>query len=198
MSLYDTIQCDYPLPDPEFQHEHFQTRDINCTLSHYLITTEGRLWRLRRADAFSDEAPLPDSTGKTKGINYHGELNFYADVGEKRIEYRARFTHGVVEWIRRVGEDETVVDSPERLATDVEDLQMRYWMRLEEFLRRLEDVDPELANRVIEVWGDRDEAAVWLATVQPALKTTSYRALASGKRQAVLDILGRLQHGLPG
>lgn len=199
MSLLDTIRCDYPLPDPEFQKEKFQTRDLGERMNHYRITADGRLMRRsRRGFLFSRNEPEADDTETLVDTHHHGDIILHTSTPKGLLVYRVRFTHGMVEWIRRAGDHETLPDSPDRLATDVEHLQMHYWMRLEEFLRRLEALDPELANRAIEVWDDRADAALWLATVHPALKTTPYRALAVGKRQAVLDLLARFQHGIPG
>lgn len=196
MSLYDTIQCDYPLPDPEFQHEQFQTQDLHCTLSHYLITTEGRLWWLRRVDAFSEDIPLPDPAGKTKGMNYHGEFNFYADVGERRIEYRVRFTHGVVEWIRRATDEGTVADSLTLLAEDARFTERERHARLEAFFERIENLAPEVAQQALETFGDHAKAAHWLGkSLRQFGDQSSYEMLAQGKRRKVLDALVQIDSG---
>jgi len=196
MSLYDTIQCDYPLPDPEFQHEQFQTQDLHCTLSHYLITTEGRLWRLRRADVFSDETPLPDSTGKTKGMNYHGDFSFYTPAGDEWIEYRVRFTHGVVEWIRRATDEGPVADSLALLAEDARFMERERRARLEAFFQRLEKLDPEVAQQALETFGDHAKAAYWLGkALRQFGDRSSYEMLAQGKRLEVLEALTRIDHG---
>ncbi len=101
MSLYDSIQCDYPLPDPEFQHEDFQTKDLDCLLGRYLITAQGRLWRLRRIDPFATDTLSLGNTEKMEDVNFHGDFSFYANTAKGWLKYRVRFTHGTVEWICR-------------------------------------------------------------------------------------------------
>jgi putative toxin-antitoxin system antitoxin component (TIGR02293 family) len=53
-------------------------------------------------------------------------------------------------------------------------------------------------DRAIEVIGDRDEAFRWLGTPVPELGFRAPIALASTKagEKAVLDVLGRLEHGV--
>lgn len=43
MGLFDTIHCEYPLPDARHQDLEFQTKDLECLLSNYTITRDGRL-----------------------------------------------------------------------------------------------------------------------------------------------------------
>jgi len=86
MGMFDDIQCDYPLPLPEYQRNHFQTKSLHCTLSRYRITKDGRL-----VDGFAQEVP------------YDGDLYFY-DIPRPGgwIEFRATFREGrvteLVEW----------------------------------------------------------------------------------------------------
>jgi hypothetical protein len=196
MSLFDTLQCDYPLPDPEFQHEQFQTQDLHCTLSHYLITTEGRLWWLRRADAFSANTPLPDPANKVKGMNYHGDFSFYTYAGGKQIEYRVRFTHGVVEWIRRAKDGEPVADSLAQLAEDAKFMERERLARLEAFFQRLENLDAEVAQQALATFGDHAKAAYWLGkALRQFCDQSSYEMLAQGKQREVLEALTGIDHG---
>ncbi len=105
MSLYDTIKCDYPLPDPEFQGEEFQTKDLEEMLNRYLIAADGKLWRLHKGVDFfgmNDVPPDIAETDKMEDTHYHGDICFYTDTKEGWVEYRARFTHGMVEWIHRI------------------------------------------------------------------------------------------------
>lgn len=196
MSLFDTLQCDYPLPDPEFQQEHFQTKDLHCTLSHYLITAEGRLWWLRRVDAFSQDTPLTDSAGKVKGMNYHGDFDFYADTAKGRIEYRVRFTHGVVEWIRRAKDGDPAADSLAQLAEDAKFMERERRARLEAFFQRLENLDAEVAQQALATFGDHAKAAYWLGKARRQFgDQSSYEMLANGKQQEVLEALTQIDHG---
>ena len=48
MGLFDTVKCEYPLPDPAHQDLEFQTKDFECLLDHYRITRDGRLVREAR------------------------------------------------------------------------------------------------------------------------------------------------------
>lgn len=102
MGLFDTLYCHYSLPDPEFQHLSFQTKDLHCTLGNFLITAEGKLWRLRQGvDLFEVNVRPPDLSDKAEDMNYHGDFSFHTDTQKGWLEYRVRFTHGSVEWIRR-------------------------------------------------------------------------------------------------
>jgi len=198
MSLFDTLQCDYPLPDLEFQHEHFQTKDLNCLLSRYLITADGRLWWLRQGvDPFSEDTPPSAPADKVEDRNYHGDFSFYTHAGEERIEYRVRFTHGTVEWIRREEEEEPAfVDSLEALARDTEYLEQEHQTRLEAFFRRLENLDAEVAQQALATFGDRTKAAHWLGkTLRQFGDQSSYEMLANGKQQEVLEALVRIDSG---
>ncbi len=226
MSLYDTIQSDYPLPDPELQNVEFQSKDLEEMLQRYRITADGRLWRLRWGVHLFGEAERPaHHDALEEDTHYHGDISFHADTSKGWVEYRARFTHGTVEWIRRVeeevarvyptdkikspvhlsigqeavsvGEASAFVDSLERLARDAQDLEQERAMGLEELLTRLERLDPEVAQRAIHVFDNRYDAALWLISVHPALgKWSPYKELARGRRQAVLEALGQLESGV--
>jgi len=98
MGMFDTVLCEYPLPDARHQDLDFQTKDLECLLDTYIITREGRLVQQATnrgwgADLDHDvEWPL------------HGDIRIYTSVKEEDttswIEYVVRFTHGRVEWIR--------------------------------------------------------------------------------------------------
>ncbi|MGH7489484.1 MAG: hypothetical protein ACREMY_28365, partial [bacterium] len=102
MGLFDTIHCEYPLPDPKHQDLEYQTKDLDCLMDCYTITNDGRLLRhVRRGRKGPDrdvEWPL------------HGDLRMYTslpgDPPENRtwVEYVVRFTHSNVEWIKPHGE----------------------------------------------------------------------------------------------
>lgn len=112
MGMYDAIRCDYPLPDPELQDAEFQTKDLGQTLSRYRITADGRLCLSREVVDIFDEghrAPHREEPRSMEDKRYHGDINFYTYVGEQRVEYHARFTHGVIEWIRRITDESPAV-----------------------------------------------------------------------------------------
>lgn len=196
MGLFDTLTCDYPMPDPEFQHLNFQTKDLGSTLTRYHITVDGRLWRLRQGvDFFEENIHPPDPTDKVENMNYHGDFSFYTNDAKEWLKYRIRFTRGTVEWIRREGEEDTVAaDSLTTLARDAKDMEREWTARLAGFLQRLEVLDAEVVKRVIKTFGDRTKAARWLATAQRGLNyVTPYQTLAQGRRQAVLDALQQIK-----
>ena len=200
MSLFDTIHCDYPLPDPEFQHEEFQTKDLERTLDRYRITADGRLLQLpRRVAQFAQDARPPDAK-QAEDMNYHGDLGFYTSTAKGWIEYHARFTHGYLDWILHPGEPKPVsADSLERLAWNARNLEQERATKLEALLQRLEVLDPEVAKQAVFVFDDRADAALWLVSVHPAFGQRSpCEELAQGKRQDILDVLTRILHGIPG
>lgn len=102
MGLFDTIHCEYPLPDARHQDLDFQTKDLECLLGEYTITRDGRLVRHARRGGLGRldrdiEWPI------------HGDIRIYTYIrdpaGETEwIEYVARFTHSRVEWIRPLEE----------------------------------------------------------------------------------------------
>ena len=198
MSLFDTLQCDYPLPDPEFQHEEFQTKDLECTLERYRITADGRLWRLsRRMGLFEKDTGLPEAAEKAKDMNYHGELCFYTSRDKDWLEYRARFTCGTVEWIWRA-EDEAPadIDSLKRLAQNAKFIEREHESQLEAFFQRLENLDAEVAQQALATFGDRAKAAYWLGkALRQFGDQSSYEMLAQGKQREVLEALTGIDHG---
>lgn len=103
MGMFDTIRCEYPLRDKQFQKESFQTKSLECLLDEYKITKRGRLvlvgsGRRNKSDQIVD-------------TEHHGDIRFYTSVGERDdgsyewVEYEARFTEGTVKWIKRVDEE---------------------------------------------------------------------------------------------
>jgi len=93
MGLFDTVRCEYRLPNPAHQDLEFQTKDLDCLLDHYVITLDGRLIRLasefRRLER---DIEWP----------YHGDIQIYAADPQRKdefVDYTVRFTHGRVEWI---------------------------------------------------------------------------------------------------
>lgn len=101
MGLFDTIYCQYPLPNPRHQDLDFQTKDLECLLDTYTITQEG--WSVQHAKrGWGAERQVRDVEWPL-----HGDLRFYTSVKTEEpswIEYVARFTHGRVEWIRPIEE----------------------------------------------------------------------------------------------
>jgi hypothetical protein len=81
MGMFDTIQCEKPLPgEPKPPvHAWLQSKDFKRGLEVYRITADDRLIGL------SGEA-LP----------FHGILNFYTYEDDIWFEYEAKFTDGVL------------------------------------------------------------------------------------------------------
>lgn len=59
MGMFDYIICEYPLPDGFTASDEFQSKDLDCMLSSYIITSDGRL--------------ILDNID----CHYDGTLNFY-------------------------------------------------------------------------------------------------------------------------
>jgi hypothetical protein len=90
--MFDTVHCEYPLPDSQHQGLDFQTKDLECALFDFTITRDGRLVRhaLRGGRWAKRDVEFP----------IHGDIRIYTSKDKVWIEYAVRFTHGRVEWIR--------------------------------------------------------------------------------------------------
>ena len=198
MGMFDTLRCDYPLPDPEFQERTFHTNDLGCLLDHYRIDTDGRLRQIRRKLHVPRDDRAVRQAPESEDTHYHGDLRFYANTAKEQVEYQARFTHGVVEWIRRQKDQAPeFTDTLEQLARDARYLEQEREAQLERLLQRLKRLDPEGAKRTVRVFDDRGDAALWLTTANRGLADlTPYQALAQGKRQDILDTLWRIEYGV--
>ena len=96
MGMFDSIRCDYPLPDPSHQRLGFQTKSLFCMLLHYTITVDGRLLE----DAHRDGRHVP-----VREWPFNGDLIMGGgDPGRDWVDYFIRFTHGRVEQVRRLEE----------------------------------------------------------------------------------------------
>jgi hypothetical protein len=113
MGMFDSIICEYPLPDPEVQKELFQTKDLDSCMDTYTITKAGRLiHHFKEFEATPKEERPQDSfwpsirvkAGSERYIdkNYHGWLNFYAALNHKWCEYNAKFTDGTLVELEKV------------------------------------------------------------------------------------------------
>ncbi len=107
MGMFDYVKCEYPLPDPELQTEEFQTKDFDCVMDAYIITSEGRL--LLQPSQWVDISGQPlNDPGPPTDIDHHGYLRFYTSRngphGRLWYEYSARFTDGQLVSIERIQE----------------------------------------------------------------------------------------------
>lgn len=102
MGMFDIIRTNYRLPNIEVSEDltlvfnagntkhfgyetEFQTKDLECVLDRYLISSHGRL--------------ILTSGQVNEDVNYHGRIIFYTTVkkplgGGYYIEYHAKFTDG--------------------------------------------------------------------------------------------------------
>lgn len=102
MGLYDVVRTNFRLPDieinenltlyfnrgnlREFGYEtEFQTKDFDCALDQYLISSRGRLFIKNGLE--------------NEDTNYHGMMSFYTSIwppigGGYFIEFHAKFTDG--------------------------------------------------------------------------------------------------------
>src|SRR5437870_7813570 len=71
MVIFDTVTCDYPLPDARHQDLEFQTKDLEKVLGHYTITGDGRLIRPAQPSPFVP-APVSDVEWPI-----HGDISIY-------------------------------------------------------------------------------------------------------------------------
>ena len=101
MGMYDTVYCEYPLPNARHQDLDFQTKNLECLMDEYALTQDGRLVR-RAGIGFGGEGLDRDTEWPL-----HGDIRIYTSVKTEDppwIEYVVRFTHGRVEWIRPLAE----------------------------------------------------------------------------------------------
>ena len=98
MSMFDRI---------EYEGKEYQTKDLDCTMTTYIINDEGRLMvenfhleELPRDqwDEFDKKIGFGNKriSDGMQDTNYHGMLNFYTSDQERNvwIEYSAKFTDG--------------------------------------------------------------------------------------------------------
>ncbi len=77
MGMFDSIRCEWPLPDGG-DGSDMQTKSLGCCLTQYVIAADGRLRHVKGSDS-----------------GFHGIMRFYAhDPGTGRREYEAKFSDG--------------------------------------------------------------------------------------------------------
>ncbi len=105
MGLFDEVICEFPLPGwPEGEEPRFQTKDLDCFMETFSITSDGRLLAARDERATSGTAP---SAG-WRDAEYHDYLVFYTSLerpgGREWFEYRAKVTDGQLVDLERIQE----------------------------------------------------------------------------------------------
>lgn len=103
MGLFDDIRIAAPhneALDPRVRDATFQTKDFECLLNMYYVSSDGRL-----IECIGDDC--------TRDTEYHGDIEFYILLPDRPkekghfddgrlLEYKARFTDGTLQWIRPV------------------------------------------------------------------------------------------------
>jgi hypothetical protein len=117
MGMFDYIRVETPLPrkhDVILADAMFQTKDLDCMMDVYVITSTGELYRERWDYTWveSDDGLLggylreiPDSFRREYLDNYHGNIHFYTSINwdgdtHTRIDYVATFTNGKLSRMR--------------------------------------------------------------------------------------------------
>lgn len=115
MGMYDEIVCRHPLPGtpPAFVRDghRFHSKDLECILAVYEITTDGRLCYAGETDHWSSRLSDDELAG------FHGTIDFYTSNwsaigyghtftpgGEdfEDVRYRAYFTNGTLDRLDEV------------------------------------------------------------------------------------------------
>ena len=122
MGMFDSIQCNYPLPlppeivdiMPDPYDQEFQTKDLENLLDLYYLNEDGVLyWRKRKYEWKDDDSAffkgyMDVIEEEIVPIDFHGILNFYCyetvhedESSDKAkdisIDYLAKFTNGKIE-----------------------------------------------------------------------------------------------------
>ncbi len=85
------------------------------------------------------------------------------------------------------------------LAQLAERHQLKHERSLLDLLDNLRDIDPEVAERAVDVFDDKTGAASWLANPVRSLGDIApLQTLAEGKREDVLRVLNQIRHGVYG
>ena len=166
MGMFDSIKCEYPLPlteelskiDVNWSEHVFQTKDLDCALSLYIINKEGLLdneiierdYVLYTEEEIKTLKPKPWSVYKevieknryNKRTFYHGIVNFYDSIEfskeeEMWVEFAAYFVYGKIDKIELIEatKKEAHSISIEKWQKEMEERQKLPWNRIKRFLR---------------------------------------------------------------
>lgn len=158
MGMFDTIHCEYPLPDPRHQGLEFQTKDLESLMLHFTITADGRLlqhsWRKDQEPRREVEWPVH------RDVSIYTSLENPAfELGREWVEYVVRFSHGRVESITPLAE---MPKMPE-LVQD----EWKFPTELFESLKARREARAAVEPVPIEAAGSRDETeAILLASMK--------------------------------
>lgn len=88
MGMFDYINCEMALPDPQPPAQVAAEWQTKCTpdqlLTTYTIRSDGTLWREPRYEGVPKQL-----------FDYHGDIHFYGGGASDWWSYRARFSNGV-------------------------------------------------------------------------------------------------------
>jgi hypothetical protein len=129
MGMFDSIQCEYPLPIPlevvdvlpDIYNQEFQTKDLENLLDNYILNEDGELLWIKKEYKWVDDEDaflkgyMEKISEEIVPFHFHGILNFYCyetvyesdevsfDKEEKAkdisIDYLAKFTNGKLDFI---------------------------------------------------------------------------------------------------
>jgi len=90
MGMFDYVQCDAKLPNPEPMDSDYQTKCMDCLLDEYTISSENKLF-------VSGEQ-----------ICFDGEMYFYGTTKQtgRWKEYKASFEDGVMVAVEELKNDQ--------------------------------------------------------------------------------------------
>ena len=92
MGMFDVIVFENKVEG--FQGRCFQTKSPDCCMDLFAVTKAGRLCLIGSELMGDVEKPEAERVD----VEYHGYIRLVAEDGLG--EYTARFTHGILEWIR--------------------------------------------------------------------------------------------------
>lgn len=122
MGMFDELTCDYPLPDPAYQHRIFQTKSLECQMTTYRISAEGRLLQTCYEGVYEDDPTsfLGFRFLRTReweeDAEHEGLVLFYDFIAQETItatsshamvHYLATFRDGNLIHLREISEDES-------------------------------------------------------------------------------------------
>jgi hypothetical protein len=111
-------------------------------------------------------------------------------------KFVAQLKEGVAESVRGETTEYTFADQIP-LSHQAEQARRVYERELVEIFHKLEKEDPEVATTALQVWEDVNKAATYLASPIQALAGKSpLEAVENGDRQAVIDLLFRIEYGI--
>jgi hypothetical protein len=113
MGMYDSVRVHFPLPlhesQQDLQHVEYQTKDLDCTMDHFIVGTDGRLWReyseqvllqLQPEAPFSQD-PIPCGM---ELVDYTGSMDIFGGSHrrENYVEFELTFARGHLECVRLI------------------------------------------------------------------------------------------------